>query len=1411
MKRIPIPFLLFLAALLFCSAAAAAPDPVPGPADVLPGGDHPGGVWDGVPMPSPARPPDRQWSLRTGMRKGIYDQMLDEEIAAAPDVAVLRSGFYPAWTGLLAEFRESAALAEPDRIAGLAATTPVLIIPSGGLAGLASSEFFRAGLAEYVRSGGVVLCFSQQRGADLSALPVPDGSKTGVSGAGWSEDSGPLFRASLAAAAHPVLVGIRRDHPSVETDGYLDAYPAGASVLLARSDGRPTLILYPVGKGWVAVTTLFSEYSFSRGFLDDEERMIVRNAVLWAKSGGTMAVVTAGASFSAQIAVPGPEQGAAAALRLLVMEDATFRIRDDRSFPLEAKALQIAALPYSYEIPAKAQDGIYHLEYAWKDGTGRQLAPPAETGAGWFAVMPSSAPTATPAVVRAGEPLAPFPSRFSAAPAVVRAGEAVRLNILVRRLSGPAGADDLFVRGAGQERYFKITGEEATVALDLPKDAEGREIAYAVYHAGGRSLARGSIAFTAPQTGGVSIGQPSYRPGQTITVRVAGMGLGAFSATGLGAEYREHISKDRTYEIPVPRSLPSGVYSLAWDFERRDGDVRSGEIPLLISGATVTCSGTAVLQGAGAGAARLRITANDTIKANVQLRLVSPDGNVVPAGTAAQVLAAGNQEISVPFSLPHSAGGVWQLLYALETTLPEGPGFPRQPVLLASGRLLFDAGPAAILDVRTQRPVYLDTANAPVVAASVFTKERARFSLAVDGKPVRTVQIETAGIRALEAPLGSLAQGPHTVRAAVSAQDRESIRNLRFLFGSRLPDLTATVKTAGFSGPVLEVGVGVMNQGKIASGHATASLYEGDPKAGGVLIRSFTVPPLQPGSQHVLIVPWPLERKAGPRTLVAVVDGGSKMRELSTENNSAAFALQVPEVLLTLNPGQGTYAADEEPSYNVAVVNYSAKTFKPLAVDIRVTDPAGRTAGTESVTIPELAPGGSQRFSLPLALKNPVEGTYIIAAQASSGQPVASDSTGFSVLPTLLLKGSLAGTPAVAVPCRPFTIRYEVSSAGNVPPRHGSLRLEISSKLNGQVVFGRDVPFALRQGTAVIGNMGFPPGDYIVVLRGTASGDGGGLEEDFLLAEQPLSVALPVEAKRLPANYPRVLLWAGMEGAAAIDRALAEKILKEAFDQEELYLTIVSTADDFAREARTGVHTSYVLLNPDSEQDTVPVIRQGLARRAGVLLIGSNDRSIAVAGALGFTFGKPLAAAGATISVPAGAVPGIAGTIPLSGTVLPPEKQGARPVAVFPESGRPAILLDSSAGGAIMVMPFSLTQSALTTGLTGMYAVLLRAAVQAVTPPLGSEGGVVAGQVQLSSRAEPVRAQLVVTMPGDAEFIWASHPADVHGATAVFNLTAEPAPRTVLYLFRLREAERKSSAEVLYECEGKYVSQGTVE
>jgi hypothetical protein len=132
-------------------------------------------------------------------------------------------------------------------VAGLENTKPLLIIPSGGLSGHAASEFFKASLDAYVRSGGVIIVFAQQNAGDLAALPVPEGSKTPVSGAGWTQDNNPFFRASSIQSSMLGGTGKASGH---RNERYL-SWPEKRIVLAA--DGYPTLIVYPWA-GWVVVT-----------------------------------------------------------------------------------------------------------------------------------------------------------------------------------------------------------------------------------------------------------------------------------------------------------------------------------------------------------------------------------------------------------------------------------------------------------------------------------------------------------------------------------------------------------------------------------------------------------------------------------------------------------------------------------------------------------------------------------------------------------------------------------------------------------------------------------------------------------------------------------------------------------------------------------------------------------------------------------------------------------------------------------------------------------------------------------------------------------------------------------------------------------------------------------------------------
>ena len=90
--------------LFFSSVSSAAQDEGVRTMALLPGGDHPGApaaVVSGQQAGS-----DPAWAIRTGTKKGVFGQTLDEEVFAGPDAAVLRSGFFEQMGWLLGEFRD---------------------------------------------------------------------------------------------------------------------------------------------------------------------------------------------------------------------------------------------------------------------------------------------------------------------------------------------------------------------------------------------------------------------------------------------------------------------------------------------------------------------------------------------------------------------------------------------------------------------------------------------------------------------------------------------------------------------------------------------------------------------------------------------------------------------------------------------------------------------------------------------------------------------------------------------------------------------------------------------------------------------------------------------------------------------------------------------------------------------------------------------------------------------------------------------------------------------------------------------------------------------------------------------------------------------------------------------------------
>lgn len=1368
-----------------------------------PAGDYPGGMAPVSVTANQEAAADPAWLVRTGIKKGVFGRVLDEERFAGPDVAVLKSGFFGLWPALLAETREPSVLVEPWDIAGLSRTKPLLIIPTGGLSGLAGSDFFKAGLEEYVSSGGVVLCFAQQQGGDFSALPLPAGSK--LEAAGWSQDAGPLFRASMVQEQHPLLAGVKRPVPSLETDGYFVTAPPAAKVLFARPDGLPTMLLYPLGKGWVIVTTLFPEVSHGRKSLHPDEGALVRDLLMWAKFHNALDKAVPGEHARTHVTLRGPEQGEASSARIMVVKPGSDKPVFEQVVKAPVKSGQEITVPVNFALPLHAHSGIYRMDYVLLNAAGKPIAPAAESASG--SVFLGQAPAGA-AVPRAAQPMPAVTLPLTVRPAIEAVAERIKVTLEITAEAG-AAAQNLLVRVGGQEKFIRLSQPKTDLSFDLPAREAGDGLFYGVYHAGGRVLAQGLVPVLPPAAPGVRFDRVAYQPGQIAKASISGLGSGELTLLGLGQIENKVVKDGGTMDFPVPALLAPNAYPVEWELMNIDGTVKKGTTPLTVTGSAVKFLGLSLERKQNKVSARFRVHAGRSLQGTLQLMLRRPDGSVRPAADQPVTLADGAQEIPASFSFKPDQAGIWELRSQITSTLPPAVGIPDGPMVLASARTLFDVGTAAVLGIRTDRPVFYEPAGGVEVSAYLFGTGKGALDVSADGKSVKEEKRELKGLQTASVPLSGLAMGSHTVTAVFEADGLESVRERSFTYGANLPDLAISITMPEPKGVLLPVGLVVRNQGKNASGTTRVALYEGSPASGRKPVGTAEVPALAPGTEALLRIDWPLTGKAGARTLAAVVDPDHALVELNKNNNTASADITVPDVLLSVTPGKASLSADEDIAFTVLAANLTDHALT-AGMQVQIIDAKGAAALTETLSFPGLPAGGEKQLEQSVRLTMPATGSYRLQVRIGGDKPLASAAAPLTVLPTLLIQGSLEGTPRTAGTCRPFTATYSVRNAGNIPVTGSAVSVEIQGA-GLTTPLSATVPWSEKPEPAKLPPLHLPQGTYSVLLKATATNQQYGIKKELILAEQPLTVTGPVQVKKSSTLFPRVLVLRG-HGASLVDQAIVENILKLSFEQQPLYYKIVDREEDFQNQSLTGLFNTYVLFETDEMTGNLALLMEEVNRGSGLVIVGESSRARAAAEAFGFQFGDPLPAENRVLSVPEGSVLSVCGTIPISGRLLPPRKKGAHPAAFLAGTKQAAILTDGKGKSKLVLIPFSLVVSARDTGAGSICSVLLRSAVTVAAPESEEAGNAAGGEFVVSSETGPVKARIVETLPPGAKLIWSSPEASAKNGVMTYEITADSAPQSILTLFEpADQGQRNTTTEVFFECDGTFVSQGKVE
>jgi hypothetical protein len=1373
--------------------------------------DLPGGPASGIVQgPRQLPVPDAAAVARTGAKKGILGSSLAAEVKASPDAAVLNAGLAQEWRLLLADLGEPSTLVGPDELAAAGRTKPFLIIPSGALAAYGGSAFFRAGLAEFVRSGGIILCFSQQRGIDLSALPLDKGAK--IEAAGWSEDAGPLFRASAIQQQHPFLSGETTALPGIETDGYFTSYPENAAVLLARHDGFPTLIIYPFGSGWVVASTLFSERLHALGHLGAEERSLLRDMVSWAKAGGKVRTSAANRRVDLELELIGLRDIDAAAVKLLM-------IGPDRSVTATEKTLQRPVprrakltVPVSFSFHSDAPQGIHHVEYVLLDSRGRSLTTARESVGGWVSLGNASK---TGTITRAAKPLAAPQLLISDATALITSvGSTVRMDLNITTGPGAELPQPILVRAGGRERIVQLTKERTSISLDLPTGSTQDSIPFTLSLSGnGRVLFRGSAEPPSKAKGSIFLERASFASGEPVRIGTKGLGSGELTFYGLGSIQDSMISGSKSVEFTAASDLPDGDYPLRWEFRSMDDSILKGILTLPHQGYRVRFQSLSVKEKSSWWRSRIEaglgITATAPVAGRLRLQLRGPAGTEGPALEKEIKLMPGLNDLTLALPFKPSQAGIWELQSSFLVTLPDGAGLLHKPVIIASAIKVFDAGKAAVLGISTERPLYEDPSGPVQATVSIFGSGAALMTVSLDGNKMKSEKLELSGHNSINIKIDTLKEGAHTLSADLRLAGLSSYQKLAFPYGTNLPDLALELSIPEPAGASLPITLLVRNQGRTSSASSRAALLEGLPSDRGQVVGSITVPALKSGETYSTVLEWPLLNKAGSQTLHAVADVEGMVTEADKENNSNAVFINIPETVFSLAPQKNTIFSDEEMEFHAAMVNLTSRSLEGLNVQFQLFGPRGALMTSEQSSVPLLGPGAAQRITRSFRLPSASFGVYRAAAVLTKDRVIAEADASLTLLPTPLLQGTLVGTPAATGSCRPFTITYDARSAGNVPVTEGTVKARIAPAASGQQSITKEAPFSQGAGSFRIGKLDLPSGNYTVQLTGSATNRNHKVTRETVMAEQPLSVTAPVSVRQNSSPVPRVLvLRSALEQGAK--KVVTRKLLDDAFDREGIFHTVVDKPADFIGRAGSGLYNTFVLFEPDEMLDEIEDLKQRVQDGDGLIIVGEGRISMTIAESFGFTFAPALPDDTRLLDVGGELRSALTGTLPVCGPLLPPARKGARSLAQLSGSGQPAMLIGSHGKGKVLVMPFSLTRSAAETGSIPLYGLLLCTALPSVQPEQDSPGGIIARELTVTAAEGSARTRIIDRLPEGAQ-VMQSGDAVVKNGAIVYDVTAEAKPKRLLYLYRLPTGSiGPVSREVQYECGGNFISEGPV-
>lgn len=288
------------------------------------------------------------------------------EMAALPDVAVLRRGYYRPALGLIAEAGEPAALVSELTPLEELAQYKAMVLPTASISRL--DESFRSKLEAYTLNGGIVISFTQPYGIDFTVLPGAQ-----VNGLGYEEDTLCQFASAYFGEYHSLLAGQSSHLPNISVDGFFTSYPDDSTILFLRSRNlRPTAILYPYGQGQILATTHYGDWAFLGNQASGDDRTWMRDVLAWAKFGDVLEVGS-GEDVSLPVKVTNDSSTTAVTIEYFVANPAGERVAALSPQSINLSSGESQELNISFAAPANESYGYHLIDYTLKDNEGNVL------------------------------------------------------------------------------------------------------------------------------------------------------------------------------------------------------------------------------------------------------------------------------------------------------------------------------------------------------------------------------------------------------------------------------------------------------------------------------------------------------------------------------------------------------------------------------------------------------------------------------------------------------------------------------------------------------------------------------------------------------------------------------------------------------------------------------------------------------------------------------------------------------------------------------------------------------------------------------------------------------------------------------------------------------------------------------